>query len=264
MRCPPWGGSPARGGPVDTLKEQGASGPTLQTPAVTTVIPALTLTSELAIHQSFILLFGIVTRVEGRMAEQQQVQQRSTKQNSLEGFKTEQIVPDVVDEIPPNCVKVKFSTCDVSCGNIITPTQVFDKPVEVCWPADSDNLYTLCMTDPDAPSRENPKLREFLHWLVVNIPGCDLSRGETLADYVGSGPPKGTGLHRYVYLAYQQPGRITCDEPKMPSNTPENRRHFSIRNFAAKYNLKLIAGNFYQAEFDETTYKVHRQLGLIP
>lgn len=48
------------------------------------------------------------------------------------------------------------------------------------------------VSDPDAPSRANPKFREWKHWCVVNIPGADVSKGEVLAQYVGSGPPKGT------------------------------------------------------------------------
>ena len=36
--------------------------------------------------------------------------------------------------------------------------------------------------------------------MVVNIPGGDVSKGEVCAEYVGAGPPKGTGLHRYVIL----------------------------------------------------------------
>ena len=47
--------------------------------------------------------------------------------------------------------------------------------------------------DPDAPSRTDPKFREWHHWLVGNIPGCDVSKGETLSQYVGSGPPPNTG-----------------------------------------------------------------------
>ena len=54
--------------------------------------------------------------------------------------------------------------------------------------------------DPDAPSRKEPKYREWRHWVVVNIPGGDVSKGEVCAEYVGAGPPKGTGLHRYVIL----------------------------------------------------------------
>jgi len=51
----------------------------------------------------------------------------------------------------------------------------------------SDSLYTLSLTDPDAPSRADPKFREWWHWLVVNIPGSDISKGEAILQYVGSG-----------------------------------------------------------------------------
>lgn len=47
--------------------------------------------------------------------------------------------------------------------------------------------------DPDAPSRKDPKFREWHHWLVGNIPGFNVSQGEVLSEYVGSGPPKDSG-----------------------------------------------------------------------
>lgn len=50
------------------------------------------------------------------------------------------------------------------------------------------------LPDPDAPSRKDPKFREWHHWLVGNIPGNKVSEGDTLSEYVGSGPPKGTGM----------------------------------------------------------------------
>ena len=52
-----------------------------------------------------------------------------------------------------------------------------DEP-RVHWDADPNSFYTLIMTDPDAPSRENPKMREWHHWLVVNIPGNKVAEGE--------------------------------------------------------------------------------------
>ena len=62
------------------------------------------------------------------------------------------------------------------------------------------STFSSYPSDPDAPSRANPTKGEWRHWLVVNISGCDVTGGETLFEYVGSGPPKGTGLHRYIYL----------------------------------------------------------------
>ena len=36
--------------------------------------------------------------------------------------------------------------------------------------------------------------------MVVNMKGNDISSGKVLSDYVGSGPPSGADLHRYVWL----------------------------------------------------------------
>lgn len=36
-------------------------------------------------------------------------------------------------------------------------------------------------------------LREWHHFLVVNMKGNDISSGCVMSDYIGAGPPKGTG-----------------------------------------------------------------------
>ena len=37
--------------------------------------------------------------------------------------------------------------------------------------------------------------REWHHFLVTNMKGNDVGSGTVLSDYVGSGPPKGTGWY---------------------------------------------------------------------
>lgn len=99
-------------------------------------------------------------------------------------------------------------------GNELTPTQVKDKPI-VSWDAENCSYYTLMLVDPDAPTRANPTDREFRHWLVVNIPGNAVGLGDEVTGYIGSGPPEGSGLHRYVLLIYKQPyGKIYPNEPR--------------------------------------------------
>ncbi|XP_065341880.1 protein D2-like isoform X1 [Cloeon dipterum] len=172
------------------------------------------------------------------------------------------IVPDVIDVAPSEVAKVSYNSgVSVDQGNELTPTQVKDIPT-VAWNAESGALYTLCMTDPDAPSRAEPKFREWHHWLVGNIPENKIAEGETLSEYVGSGPPQGTGLHRYVFLVYKQSGQLTFDEPRLTNRSGDNRGKFSIRKFAAKYNLgNPVAGNFYQAQWDDYVPKLYEQLG---
>ncbi|PAV80547.1 hypothetical protein WR25_11395 isoform B [Diploscapter pachys] len=110
-----------------------------------------------------------------------------------EAFKKHEVVPDVVKTAPAKVVKVNYdSGVEVNLGNVLTPTQVKDMP-KLAWEADSGALYTVLMTDPDAPSRKDPKFREWHHWLVINVPGSDISKGDTIAQYIGSGPPEKTG-----------------------------------------------------------------------
>lgn len=175
----------------------------------------------------------------------------------------DEVVPDVVDYAPQQIISIEYpSGAVVKAGNELTPTQVKDVPVTISWPTEADALYTLCMTDPDAPSRQNPKFREWHHWLVVNIPGAEVGAGQTVSEYVGSGPPKGTGLHRYVFLAYKQPGKISPDEPHRTNRSGDGRGGFKIRDFAKKYHLgQPVAGNFFQAQWDEYVPKLYEQLG---
>lgn len=69
-------------------------------------------------------------------------------------------------------------------------------------------ITSLLFTDPDAPNAKEPIRRSWLHWAVVDIPGRDVNKGTTFAEYVGSGPPQGSGLHRYVFLVYKQKSKF--------------------------------------------------------
>lgn len=127
------------------------------------------------------------------------------------------IIPDIIDSKPIAVANVTYAgSMQVSLGNELQPKQVKNEP-KVIWDAEGESLYTLLMVDPDAPSRETPTLREVLHWLVINIPGNKVSDGQTVAEYIGSGPPEGSGLHRYVFLVFKQQTKISTN--KFISNT---------------------------------------------
>nr|5TVD_A Chain A, Tm16 [Trichuris muris] len=173
------------------------------------------------------------------------------------------VVPDVVAKAPQLlCSATYASGVSAELGNVLTPTQVKEPP-KLHWEADSSSLYTLVLTDPDAPSRSSPKFREWHHWLIVNIPGDKVAQGETLSEYIGSGPPKGTGLHRYVFLVYKQSGKIRdADHGHLTNRSGDGRGGFSAAKFAKKHNLgDPIAGNLYQAQWDDYVPKLYEQLG---
>ncbi|KAK4879806.1 hypothetical protein RN001_007952 [Aquatica leii] len=168
-------------------------------------------------------------------------QQLSDKMETLE------VIPDVIDKKPNTVLHVTYNKdIKVNEGNVITPTNVKDRPV-VYWNSEDDSFYSLVMTDPDAPSRENPELREWHHWLVVNIPGNNIQQGETLSEYIGAGPLQDTGLHRYVFLLYKQPQKISFNEEKLTNCSADGRGNFCVKDFANKYHLgDPVAGKFFK------------------
>lgn len=62
------------------------------------------------------------------------------------------------DVAPKSVLEVQYGSLKVDLGNVLTPTQVKNPPT-IKWNADPNKLYLLCMTDPDAPSRKEPKFR---------------------------------------------------------------------------------------------------------
>ncbi|KAK0427306.1 hypothetical protein QR680_010160 [Steinernema hermaphroditum] len=158
-------------------------------------------------------------------------------------FQESQIVPDVIPIAPEDEAHVTYKKgFDVNLGNEATPGEVQTAP-RVSWPAEKKSLYSLFMIDPDAPSRESPSMHEFLHWMVVNIPGSKVAKGDTLIDYFPPTPPPGTGPHRYVFLVYKQQDEID------DSAAPTKRAGFSVSQFAQQHNLgNPVAGNFFMAQ----------------
>lgn len=57
-------------------------------------------------------------------------------------------------------------------------------------------------------------------------------------------------MHRYIFLAFKQPGRLTLDEKDIKRR--EVRYKFNAKEFAKRYNLNSpIAGNFFLAQTDD-------------
>ncbi|XP_033321292.1 protein D2 [Megalopta genalis] len=177
-------------------------------------------------------------------------------------FEAAKIVPEIIDSAPVEKIEVSYGDKAVELGNELTPTDTQQIP-QIHYKHDGGVLYTLVMTDPDAPTRKGYN-REFRHWLVGNIPEENVAKGEVLAEYVGPAPPKGTGKHRYVFLVYKQnQGSITFDERRLSNRDGQQRRRFSIKKFAEKYNLEgPIAGNFMKAEYDDNVPKYAKLLGF--
>jgi hypothetical protein len=128
-------------------------------------------------------------------------------------------------------------------GNTLKPEHLKEEPVIRLHDMQAASLssyrnvsYVITLTDPDAPSRDDPKWSEFCHWIASGIlrPAlCDpkdpgpcppvLTDLDEVMPYKPPGPPEKTGKHRYVFLAFV-PSNGTTD--RLHPSKPSDRKHW--------------------------------------
>ncbi|XP_023273948.1 phosphatidylethanolamine-binding protein 4 [Seriola lalandi dorsalis] len=104
--------------------------------------------------------------------------------------------------------------------------------------ADKKKMYVLVMVDPDAPSRTNPTSAYWRHWLVVDIQGDALKKGQiqgtTLTDYHPPTPPQKSGFHRYQFMLFEQ----LPDAPvSLTGQEKSSRGKWDLQDFITRFDL---------------------------
>lgn len=197
-------------------------------------------------------------------------------ESAVQALDLHSIVSDVIRAPfkPQGALTIQYDSSDVvSMGNDLAISATQKKPTfqfTSCSPqfeVKKNDLFTLVMTDPDAPSRVDHKWSEYCHYVTTNLDmstaqncackpdcskeciSCKLGCGDELMSYIGPAPPQGTGKHRYVFLLYKQPSGLTSftdikDRPNWGYGTPAT----GVEKWASENNLELIAANFFYAE----------------
>jgi len=162
-------------------------------------------------------------------------------------------------------------------GNTIKPKKAKKEPLvhflDTVPGANSDKLSTLnsgiqltvALTDPDAPSRDNPKWSQICHWIATDVHlstngDDDFLLGthkehQTLTEimpYKPPGPPPKTGKHRYVFVALAPTNGTT---ERLNLSTPKDRQHWGfegeragLREWARENGLGVVGANFVYAQ----------------
>eukprot|EP00274_Cyanoptyche_gloeocystis_P003531 CAMPEP_0196652450 /NCGR_PEP_ID=MMETSP1086-20130531/1746_1 /TAXON_ID=77921 /ORGANISM="Cyanoptyche gloeocystis , Strain SAG4.97" /LENGTH=190 /DNA_ID=CAMNT_0041983001 /DNA_START=99 /DNA_END=671 /DNA_ORIENTATION=+ len=169
----------------------------------------------------------------------------STESNSsiIDVLKYYSVIPDVIPlfQYTTPLEATYGDDLVVNQGNELIVAETQDPP-NIEWTPEPGALYTVIMSDPDAPSPTRPIFREWLHWVIGNIEGSNLSSGDEVCPYMGPAPPRGTGLHRYVFVVYKQPGPIVF-------KPLDNVGKFDSRQFAKDHQLSApVAVNFFHAQ----------------
>jgi hypothetical protein len=191
-------------------------------------------------------------------------------QLNKEAWIAQRIVPDVVTAVPVEPANISWgprqSPCHCHIGQELTPSIVASPPVQFHWASRPSSYYTLLCLDPDVPSAKDTRFRSFLHWAVGNVLGEEITRGDTLAEYVGACPAEDAGTHRYVFLVYDQGERKAEFKGwrRLKATSYEGREGFHAEKFVERFSggqkWTLVGGNFYSARFDESVPALHAQL----
>ncbi|KAI0828479.1 PEBP-like protein [Trametes gibbosa] len=201
-----------------------------------------------------------------------------------------QIIPDVLPATPaPAFVPaVLFSVvypngAEANLGNELSVADTQDEPeirlaaLNAPWdqPAASgagattlgEASYTLAMLDPDAPSHAQPIYRTFRHWLITGMKGPPVTANAADAlnalkthpattPYRPPSPRPNSGLHRYVFLLFQEPA-ASAEPFVVPKGAPEHgaaleqRRSWNPVAFAEQYGLTLVGANYFLVRAEE-------------
>jgi phosphatidylethanolamine-binding protein (PEBP) family uncharacterized protein len=107
-------------------------------------------------------------------------------------------------------------------GHTLTTEEAQPEP-HAYWTKPPQGIkYTIVCWDPDA------KEKSWLHWLVMNCEGVDPTTGKIVVDWVPPTPPKGSGLHRYIFGLFQQTADVA--PPEMTSSGGFNMAAFAEKN----------------------------------
>lgn len=192
-------------------------------------------------------------------------------------LKKAEIIPTVIDEFLPSLhVDVHWpSSKHAELGNTVKPKKLQDEPTITLFRPESiagvcssvaNVTYTVTLTDPDAPSRDDPKWSEMCHWIATglalpdddedsscspfNVLTLTLTNLEEVMPYKPPGPPEKTGKHRYVLFVFA-PANGTTDPLHLKK--PEDRQHWGydfdgesvgVRRWSLENGLVPVAANF--------------------
>lgn len=169
------------------------------------------------------------------------------------------VIDDVLDDFKPSCFLLPYYGVKrpVILGNALKKSTTKDAPsVKIYCPGNPDiKGLTVALTDPDAPSRDNPKWSEMCHW-IATIPEEDRPRVaeievnydpdelDELVNYKSPAPPPKTGHHRYVF--------VLLEGANSNLTKPDDRQHWGtgkarhgVRDWAEKEKLKVVGANFF-------------------
>jgi phosphatidylethanolamine-binding protein (PEBP) family uncharacterized protein len=166
-------------------------------------------------------------------------------------------------------------------GCVLNPEYTSRAPRVSLEKASPNSHYMLMVVNPDSPayltgeetvtasgsvrrkSIFNSPDRDFVHWVVVNIPGNDVSAGHIVLPYVGACPSFNAGMQRFFFIVFEQPGIYEAFE--------DAELYFAQRGglracaWAKEAHFGAPIGvNGFSSEWNPYCDEVHREIRFMP
>ncbi|KAI4602842.1 hypothetical protein KJ359_008062 [Pestalotiopsis sp. 9143b] len=152
---------------------------------------------------------------------------------------------------PSTVLKISFDDKLVDLGNFFRAGECKVAPTISFGPEEAAASYTLILTDPDAPTPDDPKFAFWRHWILSGLqPLAGGAAGEVpstkgpVTEYLGPGPKDDSKPHRYLFLLYREPEGLDLKKEDVGGEEFVERRSFKPAQFAEKFGLKLVSANW--------------------
>jgi hypothetical protein len=193
------------------------------------------------------------------------------------------IIPTVLDPFTPLLtLNVTWKKAVADLGNSIKPKKAKKQPsIDLFDAVPSSSSFnkddegrpinalndkiqlTIALTDPDAPSREDPEWSQMAHWIATDVqlspPADDASntltnghkhKGDSstslteILPYKAPGPPPKTGSHRYVFVVLAP---LNATTERLNLTVPASRKRWGfegeragLREWAGENGLGVV------------------------
>ncbi|KAI1263966.1 PEBP-like protein [Xylariaceae sp. FL1019] len=180
---------------------------------------------------------------------------------SLEGFQEAltaslakaNLVPGAAESLisiacrPTTILNVKYGDKAVELGTFFRAGECKEAPT-ITFTAEADaphnGLYTLILTDPDAPTPDEPKFAFWRHWVVSGLRSSGSDDAVELTKYLGPGPKDDSKPHRYLFLLYREPEGSAFSKEDVGGEEFVQRRSFNPTDYAMRHRLILVGVNW--------------------
>ncbi|KAI0976082.1 phosphatidylethanolamine-binding protein [Xylaria arbuscula] len=152
---------------------------------------------------------------------------------------------------PTTKLNIRFGDKAVELGTFLRAGECKEAPT-VAFAAEPDatenTSYSFILTDPDAPTPDEPKFAFWRHWVLSGLRPRDamdtVTTSSELTAYLGPGPKDDSKPHRYLFLLYREPDELQLAKEDVGGEEFVHRRSFKPAQFAERHGLRLVGVNW--------------------